>query len=49
MDGEGACDAARSSIAVAEVGMVGAGVMKIPYYLLIYHQRSGMVSVPFKG
>ncbi|HEY5141685.1 MAG TPA: hypothetical protein VIJ25_20555, partial [Methylococcales bacterium] len=25
------------------------GVMKITYYLLIYHQRSGMVSVPFKG
>ncbi len=25
------------------------GVMKITNYLLIFHQRSGMVSVPFKG
>jgi hypothetical protein len=24
------------------------GMMKITYYLLIYHQRSGMVSVPFR-
>ena len=27
---------------------VSAGMMKITYYLLIYHQRSGMVSVPFR-